>query len=81
MIYKLNREDFDYTLVSASDGIWDALPLQDFKDFYLQHKSTVDVEELCRKAVEKARKTWMTWETSGGGATVDDISIQILQLF
>jgi len=24
-IYKINREEFDYYIVSASDGIWDAM--------------------------------------------------------
>jgi len=37
MIYKMNRDDYDYLLVSASDGIWDALSVTDLRDYLLAH--------------------------------------------
>lgn len=32
-IYKINREDYEYVLVSASDGIWDALDSREVRDY------------------------------------------------
>lgn len=61
MIYKLNREDFDYYLVSASDGIWDAVTSADLKEFVLTHRYS-DLTEVCKQVTEKARKKWLSWD-------------------
>ena len=37
-IYKLNREEYEYTIVSASDGIWDALETTEVKEFIQNYK-------------------------------------------
>ena len=32
-IYRLNREDYSYLFVSASDGLWDALDINEVKEY------------------------------------------------
>lgn len=32
-IYKINRDEYEYVLVSASDGIWDTLDIKEVRDY------------------------------------------------
>ena len=37
-IYKLNREEYEYTIVSGSDAVWVALETAEMKEFIQNYK-------------------------------------------
>lgn len=47
-IYKINREDYEYVIVSASDGIWDALDVKEVRDFIQMNKFQSDTKVICK---------------------------------
>jgi serine/threonine protein phosphatase PrpC len=58
-IYKMNKEEYTYFVVSASDGIWDALEFAKVKNFLSENKQEHDLNSLCRTLCEKARCEWL----------------------
>jgi len=54
----MNRDDYEYTIVSASDGIWDAITVSEAKD-YLQIDFG-NLNEVTEMMVERARDKWLS---------------------
>lgn len=55
----------------ASDGIWDALSLEEIEDCLAKYKFERGIENLCKKIVKKASKLWENLERNG---RIDDIT-------
>lgn len=75
-IYKINREEYEYVLVSASDGIWDTLDIKEVRDYVQASRQTHDLNFMSRTLATRSREKWLEWDVF----TVDDITIQILEL-
>ena len=54
----MNRDDYEYTIVAASDGIWDAISVAEARDYLLIDFG--DLSEVCAMMVERARDKWLS---------------------
>eukprot|EP00347_Sterkiella_histriomuscorum_P015135 403358187 len=75
-IYKINRDDYEYVIVSASDGIWDAMETKEVRDYIQINRFQSELQVLCKNIAINSRDRWLEWDHN----TVDDITIQILEL-
>jgi serine/threonine protein phosphatase PrpC len=58
-IYKMNRNDFKYTVVSASDGLWDMLNNSEVQQYIeMNRKAYSDLHQFCRDFVKHTRLQW-----------------------
>eukprot|EP00347_Sterkiella_histriomuscorum_P020447 403337771 len=75
-IQKINREYYEYVIVSASYGIWDAMKTKEVRDYIKINRFQSKLQVLCKNIAINSRDRWLEWDH----ITVDDITIQIVEL-
>lgn len=70
----LDLDHFDYIIVSASDGLWDALSIEKVKQYVRKiFIRTMAVEDCCTFLARDARLQWLSKDQG----SADDITVQM----
>ena len=57
----MNKEEYEYVLINATDGIWDVISIDEIKnEIYRWHRENLRfLKDVCYELAQNARSIWL----------------------